>query len=85
MVKKKPVTKKEPVKKVVKEPVEEPVAEVVEAAPMTIIDVRDRVVGVVQDLRAVGLAAVANRGFAALEGFIAGIKGDTAKKPPKGR
>ena len=70
--------------KVVKEEVEEEevVEEVAEEVLMTINDVRDRFVGIVNNARAAGLATVTNRGFAALEGFFGALAGDKEKKPP---
>ena len=74
----------------VSEPVEEEeveeevvVEEVAEVeALMTINDVRDRFVGIVNSARAAGLATVTNRGFAALEGFFGALAGDKEKRPP---
>ena len=70
--------------KVVKEEVEEEpvVEEVAEEVLMTINDVRDRFVGIVNSARAAGLATVTNRGFAALEGFFGALAGDKEKRPP---
>ena len=67
------------------EPVEEEVVEEVAEveALMTINDVRDRFVGIVNSARAAGLATVTNRGFAALEGFFGALAGDKEKRPPK--
>ena len=62
------------------EVVVEEVAEV--EALMTINDVRDRFVGIVNSARAAGLATVTNRGFAALEGFFGALAGDKEKRPP---
>ena len=54
--------------KVVEVVEEEPVEEVVEVeALMTINDVGDRFMGIVNSARAAGIAAVTSRGFAALE------------------
>ena len=64
----------------VEEEVVEEVAEV--EALMTINDVRDRFVGIVNNARAAGLATVTNRGFAALEGFFGALAGDKEKRPP---
>ena len=70
--------------KVVEEVEEEPVEEVVEVeALMTINDVGDRFMGIVNSARAAGIAAVTNRGFAALEGFFGALAGDKEKRPPK--
>ena len=72
------VVEEEPVEEVAEEVVEE----VVEEALMTINDVRDRFVGIVNSARAAGLATVTNRGFAALEGFFGALAGDKEKRPP---
>lgn len=70
--------------KVVEVVEEEPVEEVVEVeALMTINDVGDRFMGIVNSARAAGIAAVTSRGFAALEGFFGALAGDKEKKPPK--
>ena len=70
--------------KVVEVVEEEPVEEVVEVeALMTINDVGDRFMGIVNNARAAGIAAVTSRGFAALEGFFGALAGDKEKKPPK--
>lgn len=69
----------EPIEEVAEEVV---VEEVAEEALMTINDVRDRFVGIVNSARAAGLATVTNRGFAALEGFFGALAGDK-EKPPK--
>ena len=70
--------------KVVEVGEEEPVEEVVEVeALMTINDVGDRFMGIVNSARAAGIAAVTSRGFAALEGFFGALAGDKEKKPPK--
>jgi hypothetical protein len=63
-----------------KEAIEE-VAEV--EVLMTINDVGDRFMGIVNSARAAGIAAVTNRGFAALEGFFGALAGDKEKRPPK--
>ena len=63
---------------------EEPVEEVAEVEVlMTINDVGDRFMGIVNSARAAGIAAVTNRGFAALEGFFGALAGDKEKRPPK--
>ena len=66
------------------EPVEEEVVEEVAEVEvlMTINDVGDRFMGIVNSARAAGIAAVTNRGFAALEGFFGALAGDKEKKPP---
>ena len=70
--------------KVVEVVEEEPVEEAVEVeALMTINDVGDRFMGIVNSARAAGIAAVTSRGFAALEGFFGALAGDKEKKPPK--
>lgn len=70
--------------KVVEVVEEEPVEEVVEVeALMTINDVGDRFMGIVNNARAAGITAVTSRGFAALEGFFGALAGDKEKKPPK--
>ena len=70
--------------KVVEVVEEEPVEEVVEVeALMTINDVGDRFMGIVNSARAAGIAAVTSRGFAALEGFFGALAGEKEKKPPK--
>ena len=69
--------------KVVEVVEEEPVEEVAEEVLMTINDVRDRFVGIVNSARAAGIATVTNRGFAALEGFFGALAGDKEKRPPK--
>ena len=67
------------------EPVEEEVVEEVAEVEvlMTINDVGDRFMGIVNSARAAGIAAVTNRGFAALEGFFGALAGDKEKRPPK--
>ena len=65
---------------VVVEEVAEEVAEV--EVLMTINDVGDRFMGIVNSARAAGIAAVTSRGFAALEGFFGALAGDKEKKPP---
>ena len=67
--------------KVVEEVVVEEVAEV--EVLMTINDVGDRFMGIVNNARAAGITAVTSRGFAALEGFFGALAGDKEKKPPK--
>jgi len=53
-------------------------------ALMSLNDVKDRFVGIVDNARAAGLASVTSRGFAALEGFFGALAGDKDKRPPKG-
>ena len=64
------------------EPVEEVTEEVAEAL-MSLNDVKDRFVGIVDNARAAGLASVTNRGVAALAGFFGALAGDKEKRPPK--
>ena len=64
------------------EPVKEVTEEVAEAL-MSLNDVKDRFVGIVDNARAAGIASVTNRGFAALEGFFGALAGDKEKRPPK--
>ena len=64
------------------------VAEVVEEEEvvedlMSLNDVKDRFVGIVDNARTAGLASVTSRGFAALEGFFGALAGDKEKQPPK--
>ena len=64
------------------------VAEVVEEeevaeALMSLNDVKDRFVGIVDNARTAGLASVTSRGFAALEGFFGALAGDKERRPPK--
>jgi hypothetical protein len=72
------VVEEEPVEEVTEEVTEE-VAE----ALMSLNDVKDRFVGIVDNARAAGIASVTNRGFAALEGFFGALAGDKEKRPPK--
>ena len=68
------------------EPVVEEVEEVEEVevdALMSLNDVKDRCFGIVDNARAVGLATVTSRGFAALEGFLGALAGDKDEKRPK--
>ena len=70
----------------VSEPVEEePVKEVTEEvaeALMSLNDVKDRFIGIVDNARAVGLGAGTSRGFAAVESFLGALAGDKEKRPP---
>ena len=64
------------------------VAEVVEEeevaeALMSLNDVKDRFVGIVDNARTAGVASVTSRGFAALEGFFGALAGDKEKLAPK--
>jgi len=67
------------VAEVVEEEEEEEVAE----ALMSLNDVKDRFVGIVDNARTAGLASVTSRGFAALEGFFGALAGDKERRPPK--
>ena len=65
---------------------EEPVKEVteeVEEALMSLNDVKDRFIGIVDDARAAGIATVTSRGFAAVESFLGALAGDKDEKRPK--
>ena len=67
------------------EPVVEEVEEVEEVevdALMSLNDVKDRFVGIVDNARAAGLASVTSRGFAAVESFLGALAGDKEKPPP---
>ena len=64
------------------EPIEEVAEEAVEVeALMSLNDVRDRFVGIVDNARAAGLATVTSRGFAAVESFLGALAGDKEKRP----
>ena len=69
-----------PIKEVAEEVVVEEVAEV--EALMSLNDVKDRFVGIVDNARAAGLASVTSRGFAAVESFLGALAGDKEKPPP---
>ena len=65
---------------------EEPVKEVteeVEEALMSLNDVKDRFIGIVDNARAAGIATVTSRGFAAVESFLGALAGDKEEKRPK--
>ena len=65
---------------------EEPVKEVteeVEEALMSLNDVKDRFIGIVDNARAAGIATVTSRGFAAVESFLGALAGDKDEKRPK--
>ena len=70
----------------VSEPVEEePVKEVTEEvaeALMSLNDVKDRFIGIVDNARAAGIATVTSRGFAAVDSFLGALAGDKEKRPP---
>ena len=64
--------------------VEEEVEVITEVEPlMSLNDVKDRFIGIVDNARAAGIATVTSRGFAAVEGFFGALAGDKEKKPPK--
>ena len=69
-----------PIKEVAEEVVVEEVAEV--EALMSLNDVKDRFIGIVDNARAAGLASVTSRGFAAVESFLGALAGDKEKPPP---
>ena len=69
-----------PIKEVAEEVVVEEVAEV--EALMSLNDVKDRFIGIVDNARAAGIATVTSRGFAAVEGFFGALAGDKEKRPP---
>ena len=57
--------------------------EVVDDALMSLSDVKDRFVGIVDNARTAGIATVTSRGFAALESFFGALAGDKVDKRPK--
>lgn len=58
--------------------------EVVEdVTPITLDDIVDRVMGMVNTVRAKGVTTVTRRFFAGLEGFLGEAAGDKEKKPPR--
>ena len=59
------------------------VTEEVEEALMSLNDVKDRVIGSVDNARAAGIAPVTSRGFAAVESFLGALAGDKDEKRPK--
>ena len=68
----------------VSEAVEEvEVTEEVAEALMSLNDVKDRFVGIVDNARAAGIATVTSRGFAAVESFLGALAGDKDEKRPK--
>ena len=69
----------------VSEVVEEEVEEVagVEEALLSLNDVKDRFIGIVDNARAAGIATVTSRGFAAVESFLGALAGDKDEKRPK--
>ena len=67
---------------------EDPVEEVeevvgVEEALLSLNDVKDRFIGIVDNARAAGIATVTSRGFAAVESFLGALAGDKDEKRPK--
>ena len=64
------------------EPVKEVTGEVAEAL-MSLNDVKDRFIGIVDNARAAGIATVTSRGFAAVESFLGALAGDKDEKRPK--
>ena len=50
---------------------------------LTLNEVKDRFVDIVDNARAVGLGAVTSRGFAAVESFLGALAGDKDEKRPK--
>ena len=69
----------------ISEVIEEEVVEeeVVDDALMSLSDVKDRFVGIVDNARTAGIATVTSRGFAALESFFGALAGDKEDKRPK--
>ena len=57
--------------------------EVVAEALMSLNDVKDRFIGIVDNARAAGIATVTSRGFAAVESFLCALAGDKDEKRPK--
>jgi hypothetical protein len=55
--------------------------EVAEELLITLNDVRDRFVGIVNSAKTAGIATVTSRGFAAVEGFLGALAGDKEKRP----
>jgi len=50
---------------------------------LTLNEVKDRFVGIVDNARAAGLGAITSRGFAAVESFLGALAGDKDEKRPK--
>ena len=67
----------------VSEAVEEGAVEEVVEALMSLNDVKDRFIGIVDNARAAGIATVTSRGFAAVESFLGALAGDKDEKRPK--
>ena len=65
------------------EEVEEGAVEEVVEALMSLNDVKDRFIGIVDNARAAGIATVTSRGFAAVESFLGALAGDKDEKRPK--
>jgi hypothetical protein len=55
--------------------------EVAEELLLTLNDVRDRFVGIVNSAKTAGIATVTSRGFAAVESFLGALAGDKEKRP----
>jgi hypothetical protein len=55
--------------------------EVAEELLITLNDVRDRFVGIVNSAKTAGIATVTSRGFAAVESFLGALAGDKEKRP----
>ena len=67
----------------VSEAVEEGAVEEVVEALMSLNDVKDRFIGIVDNARAAGIATVTSCGFAAVESFLGALAGDKDEKRPK--
>ena len=66
------------------EEVEVEVEEVAEVeALMSLNDVKDRFIGIVDNARAAGIATVTSRGFAAVESFLGALAGDKENRPKR--
>ena len=48
---------------------------------MSLNDVKDRFIGIVDNARAAGIATVTSRGFAAVESFLGALAGDKENRP----
>jgi hypothetical protein len=55
--------------------------EVAEELLLTLNDVRDRFVGIVNSAKTAGIATATSRGFAAVESFLGALAGDKEKRP----
>ena len=71
------------VSEVVEEDLVKEVTEEVAEALMSLNDVKDRFIGIVDNARAAGIATVTSRGFAAVESFLGALAGDKDEKRPK--